>query len=119
MPRTSRMLIGDENAVYHVMSRTALDGFPIGDIEKDWMLNVIKRFAGLYLFEIMGFCLMGNHFHLLVKMLPEGDFSDDAIMECLKRFYGDARDFSTFSVLRRVHMVGPLQPFIQTHGVVA
>jgi hypothetical protein len=32
MPRTSRMVIGDETAVYHVMSRTALDGFPLGDI---------------------------------------------------------------------------------------
>ena len=27
------MVIGDETAVYHVMSRTALDGFPLGDIE--------------------------------------------------------------------------------------
>ena len=94
MPRTSRMLIGDEQAVYHVMSRTALDGFPIGDIEKDFMLDVIKRFSSLYFCEIMGFCLMGNHFHLLVKMLPEDNFSDDEIMERLKRFYGGTRDFS-------------------------
>ena len=88
------MLIGDEQAVYHVMSRTALDGFPIGDIEKDFMLDVIKRFASLYFCEIMGFCLMSNHFHLLVKMLPEDNFSDDEIMERLKRFYGGMRDFS-------------------------
>ena len=33
MPRTSRLIINDETAVYHVMSRTALDGFPLGDIE--------------------------------------------------------------------------------------
>ena len=33
MPRTPRMVIGDETAVYHVMSRTALDGFPLGDID--------------------------------------------------------------------------------------
>ena len=34
MPRTSRMIVSDETALYHVMSRTALDGFPIGDVEK-------------------------------------------------------------------------------------
>ena len=44
MPRTARMIVPDEQAVYHVMSRTALDGFPIGDAEKDFLLNVIKRF---------------------------------------------------------------------------
>jgi len=29
MSRTSRMIVSNETAVYHVMSRTALDGFPI------------------------------------------------------------------------------------------
>ena len=71
MPRTSRMVIGDETAVYHVMSRTALDGFPLGDIEKDFMLDLIRRYSTLYFAEILGFCLMGNHFHLLVRMFPE------------------------------------------------
>ena len=33
MPRTKRLKIDDETTVYHVMSRTALDGFPMGDIE--------------------------------------------------------------------------------------
>ena len=32
MPRTSRMIIADEKAIYHVMSRTALDGFPLKDV---------------------------------------------------------------------------------------
>jgi hypothetical protein len=38
------------------MSRTALDGFPLGDIEKDFMLDLIKRYAALYLAEILGLC---------------------------------------------------------------
>jgi hypothetical protein len=61
MPRTQRLKISDETAVYHVMSRTALDGFPLGDVEKDFMLDLIRRYAALYLVEISGFCLMGNH----------------------------------------------------------
>jgi hypothetical protein len=62
MPRTSRMIIDGEKAVYHVMSRTALDGFPLKDVEKDFMLDLIKKFSLLYFTEILGFCLMGNHF---------------------------------------------------------
>ena len=37
MPRTQQLIINDESTVYHVMSRTALDGFPLGDVEKDFM----------------------------------------------------------------------------------
>ena len=62
MPRTQRLIINDQSTVYHVMSRTALDGFPLGDIEKDFMLDLIRRYAALYFAEILGFRLMRNHF---------------------------------------------------------
>ena len=94
MPRTPRMVIRDETAVYHVMSRTALDGFPLGDIEKDFMIDLIKRYSGLYFVEILGFCLMGNHFHILVKMLPEHKFGDEEIKKRFVKFYGDDRVFT-------------------------
>jgi hypothetical protein len=58
MPRIPRMVIDDETTVYHVMSRTALDGFPLGDIEKDFMIELIKRYSGLYFVEILGVCIM-------------------------------------------------------------
>ena len=94
MPRTSRMIIDGEKAVYHVMSRTALDGFPIKDIEKDFLLKLIKKFSSLYFTEILGFCLMGNHFHLLVKIIPEDRFTDEEIQKRVEAFYGDSRAFS-------------------------
>jgi len=94
MPRISRMVIDDETTVYHVMSRTALDGFPLGDIEKDFMLNLIRRYSALYLVEILGFCPMGNHFHLLVKVLPEYKFTDEEIKKRYVGFYGDDRVFT-------------------------
>ena len=86
MPRIARMVIDDETTVYHVMSRTALDGFPLGDIEKDFMLDLLRRYATLYFVEIIGFCLMGNHFHLLVKMIPEYKFADEDIKKCYASF---------------------------------
>jgi len=88
------MIIADEKAVYHVMSRTALDGFPLKDVEKDFMLDLIKRFSALYFTEILGFCLMGNHFHLLVKMIPEDRFTDEDIQKRFETYYGESRDFA-------------------------
>jgi putative transposase len=94
MPRTTRLIINDETAVYHVMSRTALDRFPLGDIEKDFMLDLIRRYARLYFVEILGFCLMGNHFHMLVRMFPEHKFTDEDIKKRYENFYGDEKIFA-------------------------
>ena len=43
MPRIPRKVIDDETTVYHEIYRTALDSFPLGDIEKDFMLDLIRR----------------------------------------------------------------------------
>jgi REP element-mobilizing transposase RayT len=94
MPRTQRLIINDETAVYHVMTRTALDGYPLGDIEKDFMLDLIRRYSTLYFVEILGFCFMGNHFHLLVRMFPEYKFTDEQIKKRYVEFYGDDRAFA-------------------------
>jgi REP element-mobilizing transposase RayT len=94
MPRTQRLIINDETAVYHVMSRTALDGFPLDDIEKDFMVDLIRHYSTLYFVEILGFCLMGNHFHLLVRMFPEFKFTDKDIKKRYADFYGEEEIFA-------------------------
>lgn len=70
MARIARLKMKREPAVYHVISRTTLEGFVLGDVEKDHLLGVIKRMSGFYFAEVFGFCLMGNHFHLVVRMYP-------------------------------------------------
>ena len=91
MPRIARMVIEGEQAVYHVMSRTALDGFPFKDVEKDYFFKLVERLSKVYLVEIMGLCCMDNHFHALIKMLPETDYSDKSIREKFALYYGKDR----------------------------
>ena len=57
MPRIARMVIEGEQAVYHVMSRTALDGFPFGDVEKEAFIKIIREFSQLYFLEVLGLCI--------------------------------------------------------------
>ena len=47
MPRIVRMVVEGEQAVYHVMSLTALDGFPFGDIEKEAFGKIMRNTAGI------------------------------------------------------------------------
>jgi putative transposase len=88
MPRIARMVLNGEPGVYHVVSRTALDGFVLGDIEKDFLLNLIRRLSRVYFSEVLGFCLMGNHFHLLVRMHPGEDQTDEEIKRRFSLYYG-------------------------------
>lgn len=75
------------------MSRTALPGYPLDDVEKDVFVSLTKRLSLLYFFEISGFCCMGNHFHLLARMRPDSDFSDAEMLKRLATFYGEDKVF--------------------------
>ena len=57
------------------------------------MLDLIRRYAALYLVEILGFCLMGNHIHILVRVFPEYEFTDEDILKRYVDFYADERIF--------------------------
>ncbi|MBC8466895.1 MAG: hypothetical protein H8D55_03550 [Deltaproteobacteria bacterium] len=89
MPRIARMIIKNEPAVYHIISRTALDGLVIGDVENEFLAALIRRLSSVYFAEVLGFCLMGTHFHLLVRMHPGTEFTDDEIKQRFKLYYGD------------------------------
>ena len=79
MPRIARLINPGEETCYHVMSRTALNGLPFGDADNDELLRIMKHFSTVYFTEILGFCLMGKH--ILLKMFPGGQYSDEEINE--------------------------------------
>ncbi|MEA3280149.1 MAG: hypothetical protein U9Q38_06080 [Thermodesulfobacteriota bacterium] len=56
MPRYARMIVKGEKAVYHTMSRTALDGYPFDEFDKDEFVEIIKKLSGLYFVEVLGYC---------------------------------------------------------------
>ena len=89
MPRIARLIVKEEEAVYHVMSRTALGGYVMGDVEKDFLLYLIKRLSSVYFAEVLGFCLMGTHFHILVRMHPGNEFSKAEIKRRFRLYYGN------------------------------
>ena len=91
MARIARLKVKGEPAVYHLTSRSTLQGFVLEDKEKDYLLVLIKRLSSFYFAEVLGFCLMGNHFHLLVRMHPESSYSDEKVRERYDRRYGEEK----------------------------
>jgi hypothetical protein len=94
MPRIARFVRTDIPTVYHVISRTALPGFPLEDAEKDYLLDLILRLSSFYFVDVLGFCVMSNHFHLVVRMHPSDHLSDDAMRERLEKWFPERRQIS-------------------------
>jgi hypothetical protein len=66
MPRGARSRVHESRGGYHVISRIP-DGLPwLTDAEKEQFLRLLERFARGFYVEIHAFCVMGNHFHLLL-----------------------------------------------------
>ena len=95
MPRIPRLLVSETPTVYHIISRAVLPGLPFNASDKDRLQSLILHFSQIYFTEILGFCLMDNHFHLLVRMFPE-DYGDEAsLRERFRLAYGDKVAFSS------------------------
>lgn len=94
MARIRRLLIDNEPAIYHVMSRTALGGFPLTNVDKDIFVKILIKLSKLYFTDVIGFCVMGNHFHILVRMYPESHFPENEVLTRLTTHYGNDRTFS-------------------------
>ena len=100
MPRIARFLKEDKPTVYHVISRTALDGLPFKDEDKEYMLELIKKWSKIFFVDVLGFAIMGNHFHLVVRMYPESDVSDEDVRKRYKRLYGEKKIVSETNLER-------------------
>jgi hypothetical protein len=98
MPRIARFVRSDSPTVYHVISRTALDGFPLGDREKDYLLQLTRHFSRFYFVDVLGFCIMSNHFHLVVRMHTKEHLSDEAMKERLGAWFPQGREISSKTI---------------------
>jgi len=82
-----------QKAAYHVISRTALDGLPFGKVEKDELVRIIQRYSEIYCVEVLGFAIMGKHFHLLVEMSPADSMSNEEVRTRFHLLYGEEIEF--------------------------
>jgi putative transposase len=70
-------------AYYHCVSRVVDRKFILGDEEKDKLVAFMRTYERLYGLRVLAYCVMSNHFHILVevpKRLAEEELPDDATL---------------------------------------
>lgn len=90
-----RIKLEDQAACYHVMSRTVNGEFLLGALEKEAFRRMMWRMASFSGVEILTYCLMDNHFHILLKVPErkkwlrkfEGKEGEQNLLEHLKSVY--------------------------------
>ncbi len=70
MPRIGRIKFTGADSWYHVYSRVAAykGEYPLsGAVPMRRLIETIRHFSEIYFCEVAAFCVMGNHYHLVVK----------------------------------------------------
>lgn len=99
MYQRRRILIEGHSAVYHVMSRTVCQNFLFGEAEKEVFCRQLRKQAAFAGIEVLAFCVMSNHIHLLLRVPILGALSDEELLHRYLAYYGEDKvPLSTYSV---------------------
>ena len=96
-----RFVFSDRNSCYHVMSRVAGGDLLFGDVEKEAFRKLMRRMERFSGVEVLTYAVMGNHFHLLLRVPEREKFlrkfkrgtkseQEDRLFDHLKLLYSRA-----------------------------
>ena len=102
--RRARVKVNGE-AYYHVMSRCALQEHLLMEV-KGMLLKILRRaerFSGV---RVLDYCVMDNHFHILVKVPERREVPEDELDERIRVLYGEAKAGRMFARWKLIREVG-------------
>jgi REP element-mobilizing transposase RayT len=82
-----RRVYGFGDCCYHVVSRINEQRYYLGDEQKAAFLGLLQRAAVFSGVELLTFCLMDNHFHLLIRVPERVEIDDKELLRRLKTLY--------------------------------
>ena len=72
---------------YHVMSRVVDRRHVFGELEKEFFLRTMRRLEAFTGVRVLTYCLMSNHFHLLLEVPEVVKLDNKDLMKRLEEFY--------------------------------
>jgi REP element-mobilizing transposase RayT len=84
----ARIKINGRGAVYHCISRVVGGERLLGDLEKEKLRQLLWQQAAFSGLEVITYCLMSNHIHLLLRVRAQVTLNDAELVERAVAFYG-------------------------------
>ena len=78
----------DQSGVYHCISRVVGGQILLDDLCKEKLAQLLLKLSAFCGIELITYCMMGNHFHLLIRVPIRKDPSDSELLRRLENFYG-------------------------------
>ncbi|MCW5557453.1 MAG: transposase [Verrucomicrobiae bacterium] len=75
-------------AVYHCISRVVGAQFLLDDLAKEKLAQILLKLAKFCGIQVITYCFLSNHFHLLLRLPPRQDLPDAELLRRLEDFYG-------------------------------
>lgn len=85
--RMRRIKVRDRDAVYHVMTRTVNGERLFKDREKEILRKMIRQVADFSGVEVLTYCILSNHFHVLVGVRHQPVVADAELMRRYEVLY--------------------------------
>ncbi len=96
MPKVLRLKVDNytNGSVYHCISRTVNKEFLWDDEAKEVFRKQLWKTAAFCGVEVLAYCFMGNHFHILVRVVTgrSAQLTNDELLERLRNFYTNPKD---------------------------
>ena len=73
--------------VYQVVSRVVERRMAFGDEEKRHFVKLMRMYAGFSGIQVVSWCVMDNHFHLLVAVPDQGELSEATVLKRMAMIY--------------------------------
>lgn len=89
--RTARLKIKDQPAVYHCVTRVVGGAMLLDERAKEVLRKQIWYMAEFCGVEVLTYCVMTNHFHVLIRVPQKSAVSDEELVSRFSKLYGDQK----------------------------
>jgi putative transposase len=96
--RSNRIKVAGATATYHCMTRTVNGERLFGDRQKEILRKMIRQVADFSGVEVLTYCIMSNHFHVLVRVDDGQTVSDAELMRRYKVLYPKPTKYQEASI---------------------
>jgi len=98
--RSTRIKVKGRTAVYHCVSRIVGAQRLLDDLGKETLVRLLRRLATFCGLEVVTYCIMSNHFHVLVRVPAEQNPTDEELIERMEALYGKGKQAGLVALAR-------------------